>query len=138
LLGATNLQVTTGILRYGYRIVEDMMEGLSDFMLERDIQSLDEIIGKAARKIVDPSEFETRFQVVSAVDDAKCIGCGQCYISCQDGANQAMKFDTLTRKASVDEERCVGCLLCKHVCPVWDCISYKEVDTLTTKHAAIF
>ncbi len=138
LLGATNLQVTTGILRYGYRIVEDMMEGLSDFMLERNIQSLDEIIGKAARKIVDPSEFETRFQVVSAVDDAKCIGCGQCYISCQDGANQAMKFDTLTRKASVDEERCVGCLLCKHVCPVWDCISYKEVDTLTTKHAAIF
>jgi dihydropyrimidine dehydrogenase (NAD+) subunit PreA len=72
------------------------------------------------------------------VDDAKCIGCGQCYISCQDGANQAMKFDTLTRKASVDEERCVGCLLCKHVCPVWDCISYKEVDTLTAKHAAIF
>jgi len=49
-----------------------------------------------------------------------------------------MKFDTLTRKASVDEERCVGCLLCKHVCPVWDCISYKEVDTLTAKHAAIF
>ncbi|MCX6270548.1 MAG: NAD-dependent dihydropyrimidine dehydrogenase subunit PreA [Bacteroidetes bacterium] len=123
LLGATNLQVTTGILRYGYRIVEDMIEGLSDYMLERNIKSLNEIIGKSSRKIVDPSEFVTRFQVVSVIDDAKCIGCGQCYISCQDGANQAVKFDTLTRKASVDEERCIGCLLCKHVCPVWDCIS---------------
>ena len=138
LLGATNLQVTTGILRYGYRIVEDMIEGMSDFMIERNITSLHEIIGKAAEKIVDPSEFTTRYQVVSVIDEEKCIGCGQCYISCQDGANQAMKFDSETRKASVDEERCVGCLLCKHVCPVWDCVSYKEVDTKTTRHAAIF
>jgi dihydropyrimidine dehydrogenase (NAD+) subunit PreA len=138
LLGATNLQVTTGIMRYGYRIVEDMIEGLSDFMIERNIQSLSEIIGKAAQKIVDPSEFNTRFQAISMVDEAKCIGCGQCYISCQDGANQAMKFDKISRKASVDEERCVGCMLCKHVCPVWDCITYKEVDTIKVKHAAIF
>lgn len=138
LLGATNLQVTTGILRYGYRIVEDLIEGLSDFMIERNIISLNEIIGKAAEKIVDPSEFTTRFQVVSVIDEDKCIGCGQCYISCHDGANQAIKFDSEIRKASVDEERCVGCLLCKHVCPVLDCVSYKEVDTKTTRHAAIF
>ncbi|HNW88846.1 MAG TPA: NAD-dependent dihydropyrimidine dehydrogenase subunit PreA [Bacteroidales bacterium] len=138
LLGATNLQVTTGIMKYGYRIVEDMIEGLGDYMLERNIQSLDEIIGRAAKKIVDPSEFNTRYQAVSVVDDTKCIGCGQCYISCQDGANQAMKFDAATRKASVNEERCLGCMLCKHVCPVWDCITYKEVDTQVTKHAAIF
>ncbi|MBS4060514.1 MAG: NAD-dependent dihydropyrimidine dehydrogenase subunit PreA [Bacteroidetes bacterium] len=138
LLGATNLQVTTGIMRYGYRIVEDMIEGLSDYMIERNIQSLTQIIGKAAQKIVDPSEFNTRFQVVSVVDEAKCIGCGQCYISCQDGANQAMKFDKQSRKASVDEERCVGCMLCKLVCPVWDCITHKEVDTAKVRHAAIF
>jgi dihydropyrimidine dehydrogenase (NAD+) subunit PreA len=138
LLGATNLQVTTGIMRYGYRIVEDMIEGLGDFMTDRKIASLDELIGKAARKIIDPSEFETRYQAVSVIDEEKCIGCGQCYISCSDGSNQAIKFDSATRKASVDETRCVGCLLCKHVCPVWDCISYKEVDTQTVKHAAIF
>jgi dihydropyrimidine dehydrogenase (NAD+) subunit PreA len=137
LLGATNLQVTTGVLRYGYRIVEDMKEGLSDYMRDRNILSLNEIIGKAARKLTDPSEFETRYQVVSVIDDAKCIGCGQCYISCHDGANQAVKFDSITRKASTDESRCVGCLLCKHVCPVWDCISVKEIDTRFEKHAAI-
>jgi len=84
LLGASNLQVTTGIMKYGYRIVEDMIEGLSDYMLERNIKSLEDIIGKAAQKIVDPSEFNTRFQVVSVIDESKCIGCGQCYISCQD------------------------------------------------------
>lgn len=138
LLGATNLQVTTAVMRYGYRIVEDMKEGLSDFMIDRNIRSLDEIIGRAARKIVDPSEFDTRYQVVSVIDIERCIGCGQCYISCQDGANQAIEFDPAERKASVNEERCVGCLLCKHICPVWDCISYKQVDTKTENHAAIF
>jgi len=138
LLGGTTIQVTTGILRYGYRIVEDMIEGLSDFMIDRNIKSLNDIIGKAAKKIIDPSEFNTRYQVVSVIDEEKRLGCGQCYISCHDGANQAIQFDTDKRKASVDEERCVGCLLCKHVCPVWDCISYKEVDTNVTKHAAVF
>lgn len=138
LLGGTTIQVTTGILRYGYRIVEDMIEGLSDYMIDRNITSLNDLKGKAAKKIIDPSEFTTRYQVVSVIDEDKCIGCGQCYISCHDGANQAMQFDSDKRKASVDEEKCVGCLLCKHVCPVWDCISYKEVDTTVNRHAAVF
>lgn len=138
LLGATNIQVTTAIMRYGYRIVEDMIEGLGDFMIDRGIKSLDELVGLASKKLVDPSEFSTRYQVVSVINQDKCIGCGQCYISCQDGANQAIKFDSAMRKASVDEDRCVGCLLCKHVCPVWDCISYREIDTEVFKHAAIF
>ena len=138
LMGGKTVQVTTAVLRYGYRIVEDMIEGLSDYMIDHKINSIDEIAGKAAEKIVDPSDFNTRYQVVSVIDNEKCIGCGQCYISCRDGANQAIIFDSEKRKASVDEERCVGCLLCKHVCPVWDCISYKEVDTKLVKHAAVF
>ncbi len=138
LLGATNVQVTTAIMRYGYRIVEDMIEGMGDFMTEHGVKSLSELVGRAAKALVDPAELNNRFQVVSQITAEKCIGCGQCYISCHDGANQAIKFDTVDRKASVDEERCVGCLLCKHVCPVLDCVSYKEVDTKSQKHAAVF
>ena len=138
LLGATNLQVTTAVLRYGYRIVEDMIEGLTDYMIDRNISNLDKLVGLASKKLTDPSNFNTRYQVVSVIDELKCIGCGQCYISCHDGANQAIIFDSVLRKASVDHERCVGCMLCSHVCPVINCISMKEVDTHTTKHAAIF
>ncbi|HLD45833.1 MAG TPA: 4Fe-4S dicluster-binding protein, partial [bacterium] len=138
LCGATNVQVTTAIMRYGYRIVEDMIEGLSDWMIDHKITSLNEIIGNAAKKLIDPSELNNRYQVVSQIDADKCIGCGQCWISCHDGANQAIKFDASLRKASVDETRCVGCLLCKHICPVDGCITHKEVDTATIKHAAVF
>jgi len=135
LLGGMNIQVTTAIMRYGYRIVEDMKEGLLDYMNDRNVESIEELCGKAAQKLVDPSDFDIRYQVVSVIDEEKCIGCGQCYISCQDGANQAIIFSHETRKASVDEKRCIGCTLCKHVCPVWDCITYKTVDTLMTPHA---
>jgi len=138
LLGSTNLQVTTAVLRYGYRIVEDMIEGLTDFMIARNISNLDELVGLASRKLTDPSNFNTRYQVVSIIDESKCIGCGQCYLSCHDGANQAIIFDSVLRKASVDEQRCVGCMLCSIVCPVINCITKKEVDTQITKHAAIF
>lgn len=126
LLGGTTIQVTTAVMKYGYRIVEDMIEGLQDFMQANGIARLSSIVGKAAEKLVDPSELDTEHQVVSVIDEDKCIGCGRCYISCYDSANQAIEFDSVKRKAKVNAKRCVGCTVCKHVCPVWDCISTQE------------
>ena len=137
LLGGTTVQVTTGVMKYGYRIVEDLAEGLSDFLVERGYASLEPLIGAAAKKLVDPADFDHRRQVVSTVDAQRCIGCGRCRISCHDAANQAMQLDPTTRKAHVDEARCVGCLLCRHVCPIEGCIGVKEVDTAVTPHAAV-
>ena len=137
LLGGTTVQVTTGVMKYGYRLIEDLTEGLSDFLVDRGYASLDPLIGVAAKKLVDPADFDHRVQVVSTVDEARCIGCGRCRISCHDAANQAMELDATTRKAHVDEARCVGCLLCRHVCPIDGCIGVKEVDTTVTPHAAV-
>ncbi|TKJ40238.1 hypothetical protein CEE37_07895 [candidate division LCP-89 bacterium B3_LCP] len=128
LMGAANLQVTTGVMHYGYRIVESLIEGLEDYLESKKLESVTELIGRGLQYLVDPSEHHQTKHVISSVDVETCIGCGLCYIACHDGANQAIRIDSDTRTASVDEERCVGCLLCKHVCPVWDCISMKEID----------
>jgi len=130
LMGASNLQVTTGVMRYGYRIVESLIEGMEDYLESRGFRSATQLVGLGLQNLVEPSEHHQTKHVISEVDTDKCVGCGVCYITCQDGANQAIKFDKITRKAEVDEDRCVGCLLCRHVCPVWDCIGMKEIDRL--------
>ena len=132
LLGATNVQVTTAVMRYGYRIVESMREGLEDYLETRGFQSITQLVGAGLEFIVEPAEHHQSVHIVAKVDPDKCIGCGLCHIACHDGANQAMGFNAATRKAEVDEERCVGCLLCRHVCPVWDCVGTAEVAAPVT------
>ena len=132
LLGATNLQVTTAVMHYGYRIVESMQEGLEDYLESLGFHSITQLIGRSLTHIVDPADHHQTVHVVAKVDLDKCIGCGLCHVVCHDGANQAMGFNAYTRKAEVDEERCVGCLLCRHVCPVWECIGTREVAARVT------
>ena len=124
LLGASNLQVTTAIMRFGQRIVEDMKEGLLDYMYDKGFSSLNDMVGKVLTSVVDPSELKHKKQAISKIDKKKCVGCGQCYLTCRDGAHQAISLDR-ERKAEVDEKKCVGCLMCYHVCPVDGAVSYK-------------
>lgn len=124
LLGATTLQVTTAILQYGYRIVEDMTEGVSDYLVDHGYSSVHDFIGKAVDNVVDPSELSHQDQAVSVIDHDKCVGCGQCMLTCRDGAAQAITMNA-ERRPVVDEAECFGCLMCKHICPAEGAISYK-------------
>jgi dihydropyrimidine dehydrogenase (NAD+) subunit PreA len=127
LLGASTIQVTTGIMHYGYRIVEDMIEGLSDFMAERGILSLSDLVGKSLPNLHETEAFDLERQGITQYDLDKCIGCGQCYIVCHDAAGQAIEWDAASRRPKLIEDKCLSCMLCKFVCPVPGLISYKEM-----------
>jgi len=118
LLGATTLQVTTSIMQYGYRVVEDMKNGLMHYMEEQGVDSLHELIGIANQNIIPAENLDRDYVVYPEIDADKCIGCGRCYISCYDGAHQAIEWDEETRKPSCNHDKCVGCHLCVLVCPV--------------------
>lgn len=126
LLGARNLQVTTSVMQYGYRIVEDMISGLSYYMDERGVSSLDEIIGTALPNIVSAEELDRDFKIIPEIDEEKCANCGRCYISCFDAGHQAIDWDEEKRLPKVNDN-CVGCHLCLNVCPVLGCITPGEV-----------
>ncbi|MDR3305679.1 MAG: NAD-dependent dihydropyrimidine dehydrogenase subunit PreA [Clostridiales Family XIII bacterium] len=126
LLGCRNLQVTTAIMQYGYRIVEDMANGLAHWMDERGYDRLDDFIGIALPNIIPAEELDRSFKVLPAFDTKKCIGCGRCYVSCYDGAHQAIDWDAKKRRPVLNDE-CVGCHLCLNVCPVKDCITPGEI-----------
>ena len=118
LLGAKTLQVTTAIMQYGYRIVEDLCEGLSFYMEEQGVDSLEELVGLANENLIPAEELNRDYIVYPEIDLSRCVGCGRCAISCYDGAHQAMMWDEATRRPHCEKEKCVGCLLCGLVCPV--------------------
>ncbi len=118
LLGCKNLQVTTGIMQYGYRIVEDMKNGLEHYMDEQGVDRLEDLVGLANQNIIPAEELDRDYIVYPEINKDKCVGCGRCVISCYDGAHQAMEWDKESRRPSCNHDKCVGCLLCGLVCPV--------------------
>ncbi|MCL1808539.1 MAG: NAD-dependent dihydropyrimidine dehydrogenase subunit PreA [Clostridiales bacterium] len=125
-LGCRNVQVTTAVMQYGYRIVEDMKSGMMHFMDERGYSKLEDFIGLALPNMIPAEGLNRDFQILPDFNVKKCIGCGRCYVSCYDGAHQAIDWDEKKRKPKLNDN-CVGCHLCLNVCPVQGCITPGEV-----------
>jgi len=128
MLGATNVQVCTAVMHYGYRIVEDMIEGTLNFMREHNYATIDDMVGLAVPKFTDWGELNMNYELVAKIDDKSCIGCQLCYTACMDAAHQCIHLREDTRVPFVDEHECIGCNLCQIVCPVPGCITMSPVD----------
>jgi len=159
LLGCHSLQVCTAVMHYGYRIVEDMLEGLSNWMDEKGFRSLDDFRGRSLERVTEWKHLDLNYKIVARIHPELCIGCDLCYIACWDGAHQCIHLDGVStpeqlvaqsrarlaqtpavvavdtartpasRIPKVDEQECVGCNLCWLVCPVESCITMDRVDT---------
>ncbi|MBC2578684.1 NAD-dependent dihydropyrimidine dehydrogenase subunit PreA [Peptostreptococcus russellii] len=126
LVGSGNLQVTTSVMQYGYRIVEDLISGLSHYMEDNGFEKVEDMIGLALPNIIPAEDIDRSFKIIPKINEEKCVGCGRCYVSCYDAAHQAIDWDKENRKPVINDN-CVGCHLCLNVCPVLDCILPGEV-----------
>ncbi len=127
LLGANNVQVCTAVMHYGYRIVEDMIDGLNNYLDEKGFASVHDIIGKSVERVTDWGNLDLNYDVVARVNNEHCIKCNLCYVACEDGAHQCFSFDE-NKYPVVDEPECVGCNLCALVCPSPGAISMVRID----------
>ena len=115
LLGSGSIQITTAVMQYGYRIIDDLKSGLNYYLAQMGINSVKDIIGAGLDSVSDTTDILERDTILfPKFNMDKCIGCGRCYISCMDGGHQAIKFDNRTPK--LDGSKCVGCHLCLLVC----------------------
>jgi dihydropyrimidine dehydrogenase (NAD+) subunit PreA len=113
----------------GYRVVEDMIQGLETYMDERGFQTLGDLIGKAVPQYSEWGDLDMNYETVARIRADACIGCQLCVVACHDGAHQCIHPDPGgARVPIVDESECVGCNLCQIVCPVPGCITMDEVD----------
>lgn len=117
LVGSSTLQITTAIMQYGYRIIDDLRNGLMHYMDEQGVDHLSDLVGLANDNLIPAEELDRDYKIYPEINVDECIKCGRCYISCYDGAHQAIEWDADKRLPSVNKEKCVGCLLCYHVCP---------------------
>lgn len=150
-LGAGTVQVATAVMHHGFRIVRDMIDGLENYLAEKKMASVNELIGKAVPGFKEWGELDLNYHVVAEIDDSTCIGCQLCVVACHDGAHQCIHQPgvkameghvapmaeiaaNLAKRSNgepyrvpwVDETECVGCNLCLLVCPVEGCITMAE------------
>lgn len=124
-LGAGSVQVCTAAMLHGFRIVEDMIDGLSRWMDEKGYANVESFRGKAVRNTTDWKYLDMNFQSIAHINQDLCIGCGRCYVACEDTSHQSIRQLVVgqSRRYEVIEEECVGCNLCQITCPVNDCIT---------------
>ncbi|MBV9307894.1 MAG: NAD-dependent dihydropyrimidine dehydrogenase subunit PreA, partial [Acidobacteriaceae bacterium] len=150
LLGAASLQVCTAVMHYGFRIIEDLCDGLSRWMDSKGFRTIAEVRGKSLARVSDFKDFDLAFRAVARINDEKCIKCNLCYVACNDTAHQCIdlvaadgsivqpyaysarsngKAEAVNTRPQprVRAEDCVGCRLCYNVCPVEHCIEMVEL-----------
>ena len=126
-LGASTVQVCTAAMHYGFRIVEDMIDGLSQYMDDHGFDTIEDFRGRAVPNVKDWGDLDLNYKVIAEIDSELCIGCQLCYVACEDGAHQCIEpyKDTAKKNANgfgvhvprIIEEECVGCNLVRSGLP---------------------
>jgi len=125
-LGAGNVQVCTAAMTYGFKIVQEMISGLSDYLDSKGML-VGDLVGKATPNVTDWQYLNLNYVTKAQINQEACIKCGRCYAACEDTSHQAIAMST-DRTFTVKDDECVACNLCVDVCPVDNCITMKRIE----------
>jgi dihydropyrimidine dehydrogenase (NAD+) subunit PreA len=127
-LGAGTVQVCTAAMVYGFKIVQEMSDGLSNYMDEMGFASIDDFRGRALPTVTEWRHLNLNHITKAVINQDSCIQCGRCHIACEDTSHQAITaLKDGKRFFEVKEDECVGCNLCVVVCPVPECITLRDL-----------
>ena len=125
-LGCGNVQVCTAAMTYGFKIVHEMISGLSDWMDEKGHANIADFCGAAVPNVTDWQYLNLNYIAKAKINQDLCISCGRCFAACEDTSHQAISMSP-ERQFEVIDDECVACNLCVNVCPVEDCITMEAM-----------
>ncbi|MCT4683953.1 MAG: NAD-dependent dihydropyrimidine dehydrogenase subunit PreA [Roseicyclus sp.] len=125
-LGAGTVQVCTAAMTYGFKIVEEMKSGLSQYLDEKGM-ALSDLVGRAVPNVTDWQYLNLNYVTKARIDQDACISCGRCFAACEDTSHQAISMSE-DRVFEVKDDECVACNLCVNVCPVEGCITMERLE----------
>ena len=126
-LGCGNVQVCTAAMTYGFKVVQEMISGLSQWMDEKGHSSINDFMGAAVPNTTDWQHLNLNYITKAQISQDDCIKCGRCYAACEDTSHQAIAMSA-DRTFTVKDEECVACNLCVEVCPVENCITMVQLE----------
>jgi dihydropyrimidine dehydrogenase (NAD+) subunit PreA len=127
-LGAGNVQVCTAAMTYGFKIVQDMADGLAEYMDSMGFKTTADFQGRALPSVTEWQHLNLNATSKAVIAQDSCIQCGRCHIACEDTSHQAITATKDGRRHfEVKEADCVGCNLCVLVCPVPECITLRTL-----------
>ncbi len=116
MVGASTVQLCTAVMFKGYRIIDRLKGGVSDYLMDKGFDSIKDIIGRVLPKLTSIEKLDFTYQVIPQVDKSKCIKCGLCCLVCRDAGYEAIELDE-EKLPIVNREKCGSCGLCAQVCP---------------------
>jgi len=131
-LGARNVQICTAAMVYGFKIIDDLTDGLSNFLDEKGMAHVSDLVGKAVPSVTDWQYLNLNHIEKASINQDLCISCGRCHVVCEDVSHQAITHTVNgERRFEVIDEECVGCNLCVSICPVDGCITMQQMTSGT-------
>jgi dihydropyrimidine dehydrogenase (NAD+) subunit PreA len=130
-LGAGNVQVCTAAMTYGFGIIKEMTAGLSLYMDQKGMTSVDDLVGRAVPNVTDWQYLNLNYVTKAKINQDLCISCGRCFAACEDTSHQAISMSP-ERVFEVMDDECVACNLCVNVCPVENCITMEQMPLGST------
>ncbi len=128
LMGATGVQVCTAAMHHGFSIVEDMIDGLNNYLDDKGIASVMDLVGHSVSRYSNWGDLDLNYKIVAEINNDVCINCNKCHIACEDTSHQCIDLYSEDGRPmlKVREQDCVGCNLCSIVCPVDGAITMVE------------
>ena len=127
-LSCGTVQICTAAMTYGFKIVSEMTDGLSEWMDSKGHRNIEAFRGMAVPNVTDWQFLNLNYITKAHINQDACIQCGRCFAACEDTSHQAiMAVKDGKRHFEVMDDECVGCNLCVNVCPVQDCITMEPM-----------